>query len=142
EADRRTVVLVFQPKDAPQISLSSLTVGGMAVDVEPGRPTTVAAGKVRVQGHITATEPLTVAMLGDKPLSGFRPNAAKEFAIDEEVVLKPDDQELRFRSKTANSVEAETRLRVVYRPPLPTLTLTEPDPDRSLTEGKDAQDVE
>jgi hypothetical protein len=142
ESDRRTVVIVFQPKDAPQIALASLAVPGNSIEVVPGRPATVAAGKVRIQGKIVATEPLTLATLGDKPLSGFRPNVAKEFLIDEEVALKPDDQELRVRSQTANSAEAEYRLKVIYRPPAPTLTLTDPDPDRSLTEGKDAQEIE
>ncbi len=145
ETDRRAVVVVFQPKEAPELVVSSLVPvapPGAAVDVPAGRPVTVASRKARVRGRIAATEPLTVARLGDRPLTGFRPNAVKELVIDEEVALKPDDQEFIFRAKTANSVEAEARLTVVHRPPLPVLTLTEPDPDRSLTEGKDAREVE
>jgi WD40 repeat protein len=145
ETARRTVVLVFQPQPAPQFLLTAvkpLAPPSEPVKIEPGKPVTVGADKVRVQGRIVATEPLTTAAFGDRRLTDFRPNAVKEFAIDEEVTLKPDGQELRFRAKTANSTEAETRLTVVYRPPLPALTLTDPEPDRSLYEGKDAREVE
>jgi WD40 repeat protein len=151
ESDQRTVVLVFQPQNAPQLSLASVVpvthpqsdaapVG--PIKIEPGRPATVATGRIRVQGRITAAEPLSTARVGDRQLAGFRPNTVREFAIDEEVTLKPGDQELLFRAKSANSAEAEARLTVTYRPPLPLLTLTDPDPDHALTEGRDALAVD
>jgi hypothetical protein len=142
ESDRRSVVLVFEPKDAPQIGLVSLAMPSALVAVDPGRPATVDSPKVRLKGRISATEPLTTVTLNDKPLGGFRPNAAGEFAIDEEIALTPGSHELHFRAKTANSAEAETRQTIVYRPALPVLTLTDPDPDRIMIEGKDAQEVE
>jgi WD40 repeat protein len=146
ESDRRTVVLVFQPKAAPQFALTSVapvthpqTDGPPAapVTIEPGRSVTVEASKVRVLGRISAEEPLATVRIDDRALTGFRPGSVREFDIAEEVSLKPGEQVLSLRAKTANSADAETRLTVVYRPPLPTLTLTDPDPDRSLTEGRD-----
>ena len=53
ETDRRTVVIVFQPKDAPQIALASLAVHGNSIEVVPGRPTTVAAGKVPSRARLS-----------------------------------------------------------------------------------------
>jgi hypothetical protein len=132
ETARRTVVVVFQPKDAPQIIVTSLVPvapPGPEVKVPSGRAVTVGAVKVRVRGKITAAEPLTAARLGEKPLTGFRPNADREFAIDEEVSLKPGGQDLLFRAQTANSDEAKAGLTVVYHPLLHVLTLTRPDRD-------------
>ncbi|HEY1381231.1 MAG TPA: hypothetical protein VGF55_30810, partial [Gemmataceae bacterium] len=146
ETDRRTLVVIFQPQAAPQVAITSVVPAGdppgEPVEVKPGRAVTVGTGKVRVRGRITATEPLTVAQLGDKPLNKFRPGAVQDFAVDEVVTLEPGDRELRFRAKTTNSPAAETRLTITYRPSLPSLTLTDPDPDRALTEGKDALEVE
>jgi hypothetical protein len=145
ESERRSVVLVFQKKEAPTLLFTKVVpvaLPGDPVTVEPGRPVTVAAGKVRVQGRIEAAEKLTLAMLGNRPLAGFKPDAAGRFDIDEEVALKPDGQELSFRAKSANSDEAAAGLRIVYRPPLPVFKLTGPDPNSVLYEGKDPREVE
>ncbi|HEX4592179.1 MAG TPA: hypothetical protein VH120_19755, partial [Gemmataceae bacterium] len=102
---------------------------------------TIGSAKVRIHGRISAAEALSQAQLDNRPLTTFRPNTSREFAIDEEVSLKPGEQELRFRAKSENSAETETRLTIDYRPALPLLTLAEPDPDQSLTEGKDPPSV-
>ena len=85
---------------------------------------------------------MTLATLGDKPLSGFRPNVAKEFLIDEEVALKPDDQELRRcvadGERRRGRVSAEGNLPATDAD----IDANRAGPDRSLTEGKDAQEVE
>ena len=151
ESARRAVVIDFQPKPAPRISLVTIVPlahpqteasPGARIDIEPGRPTIVAAGRVRVRGRITGDESLLAARIGERALTKFQPAVGKAFTIDEIVTLKPGDQELRFRAKSANSAEAEARLTITYRPPLPLLMLTDPDPDLALTEGKDDPTVE
>src|SRR4029079_19080129 len=68
ETERRTIVVVFQQKDAPNIELTSVVPvapEGAAVPVHPGQPLAVAARQVRVRGRILATEKLAEARLGD-----------------------------------------------------------------------------
>lgn len=148
ETVRKTIVVTFQSKEAPQITFASLVeVAPMAppgaeIAIMPGRPIVTTARVVRIQGRIVGKELLTVAQIGDTPLTGFRSGSAKEFAFDEQVTLEPENQNLVFRSQTATSDVAESQLSLIHRPSLPLLTLSEPDPDRTLTEGKDSLEVE
>lgn len=143
ETTSRTFVVVFQPKEAPTISLSAVAAAGQAdVRIEPGRPTVVETKKVRIQGRVTAAEPLTAASVGEASVRGFRPNSIRDLAIDEEVTLKPGEQDFVFKAKSANSDEAVARLKIAFRPQLPILTLTDPDPDLTLVEGKDAREIQ
>jgi len=144
ETERRTIVVVFQQKDAPNIELTSVVPvapSGAPVPVHPGQPATVAARQVRVRGRIVATEKLAEAKLGNTPLSGFKPDTAVTFEFDQPVTLAPGSQELVIVSRSANSVEAKTAASVVYRPLLPALTLTDPDAGRELIEGRDERVV-
>ena len=143
ETDQRTIVFEFQPKTAPQFSLAAvvLLAGSqadalLAMPVHPGRTVMVGSAKVRVRGGISAAEPLSSAQIENRQLTAFRPNTSRAFQIDEVVSLKPGEQELLFRAKSENSAEAETRLTIDYRPPLPLLTLTEPDPDLLAHRGQ------
>jgi WD40 repeat protein len=148
ETDRKTLVVVLQTKAAPQITFASLAEEsplappGAEIMLVPGRPIVTTARIVRIQGKIVGANPLTVAQIGDTPLTGFRPGAAAEFAFDQKVTLKPESQNFVFRSQTAGSPVVESQLTIVHRPSLPLLTLTDPVPDRVLTEGKDPLEVE
>ncbi len=135
-AVERLVVVYSPPAAAPAVVLESVQPAETNPPAE-GRPVVVRRGKVRVRGRVTAGEELTEATRDGRPLPRFDAGKHKEFAFDEELTLKPGEQQVRFRAKTATGPAAERVLTLDYRPELPAVALTAPRPDDDLCDGRD-----
>lgn len=145
ETARHSVVVVYQKVDAPTIAVSDVHPIGADGRDEPevfGPSYKVGRRTVRVKGRISATQALTAAKFGDSTVKNLKPDS-KEVAFNETVTLKqPGANTIELRAKTADSPEAIARLTFDYVPPLPTLTLTDPAPDRELVEGRDERNCD
>ncbi|HJT76705.1 MAG TPA: hypothetical protein VJ739_05840, partial [Gemmataceae bacterium] len=133
ETDRAAleVTLVEKQKARPPVialgAVTELGNGDERQEVEPGKPVLVRSPRVRVSGSVKAGENLTVAEWlqdGAKEatrLTGFDPDkkAAKELDIAQELRLRPGEQAVRFRARTATSDPAEAVLSLYYRPAVP-----------------------
>lgn len=91
------------------------------VPADPGKPIVVGVPHVRLVGHIHGVKELTDATRRSPPdepaaLATFKPGAAKEFAIDEPLTLRPGVQNVVVRAG-----KAERTIALEYRPALPHL---------------------
>ncbi|MCS6853002.1 MAG: hypothetical protein NZ700_17740 [Gemmataceae bacterium] len=148
---RRLSIVVHRPEPvpAPRVVLERVVPArGAAPAVEPGRPVVVAERRVRIVGRLEATQELTQAgwARGERgpvqPLTRFEPGKHKTWAIDEQLTLEPGRQIVRVVARTALSPEAEGRLVVEYRPPLPEAIVLGPANGLTLYEGRDPGVVE
>jgi WD40 repeat protein len=144
ETTVRSLVIVFQPQAAPQISFKDLkpvvSFRAEPIAIVPGQPLVVRYSRVKINGLVKATEDLLpVEIRGrDKRLLATLTGGTKEVSLgQQEIGLEPGDQELRFIAKTANTGPTEASLKISYRPALPELTVTEPR-DNLVLQEKDA----
>jgi hypothetical protein len=120
----------FVPLDA-----TGAEVGPREV-LEGDREVILSTPKVRVEGTITAEEPLSAAerLLGEGPnpsLAGFEPGRAATFAIREVVKLVPGRQEFRLRSRAGDGEWRDASLALEYRPPVPRIARVDVEPVES-----------
>lgn len=134
-SDLRVVLMI---PDKPTITLTSLTADGRRLD--PGSLIEVQTPQVQIRG--TAAAPpgskLKVCKILVQPRVPQRPDAAvKEltfasavgsgtFEMAQDITLQPGEQSVRLIAGTAGGNEEVPALRIVYRPPLPDVTVEQP----------------
>src|SRR5262249_9940997 len=138
--------------EAPLVTLKRLVLlNGERGEVRdlggPGEgPLVVTVPRVRVEGEITATAPLTRAEWfldqGDtgKALTGFA-SGKRSFTLAEKIELRPGEQTLRFVARTEDSDPAERSLRIEYRPQVPRIADISPEGPVKLVAGKDPREI-
>jgi WD40 repeat protein len=132
ETASQTLVIVYSKPGAippPRMLLRVVPVPSETNPqvVEPGKPVITRANKVRIQGTITANEPLHEVKREDQNVAGFEADKQKTFSLMEEVTLKqPGPHKLSFLARSKNSAPARVVVELDYRPPLPSLVLTHP----------------
>ncbi|HEY8505359.1 MAG TPA: hypothetical protein VIL46_12310, partial [Gemmataceae bacterium] len=147
ETARLAVGVVYQPPmvkvNPPEIDLA-LRVGERERTVLPGAVIVLddlAAPSVPLRGTIRAAENLALAGLNKEPLKGFRPGAAETFRIEQELALRPGEQEFELRAKTASSEPAVVRFTLKYVPALPAAVVRAPRDGQELVEERDGDEA-
>ncbi|MCI0462862.1 MAG: hypothetical protein L0Z62_38435, partial [Gemmataceae bacterium] len=122
--------------DSPTIAVESITPlpsSGATRPVAPqaGRDLLVEAERIRIQGTITAPEPLSEAGW-ENPATGQKRaipdvKGLKTVKFSEVVALEPGPQKLRMHASSPCSKETVAALTVVYRPLLPRADLDAPE---------------
>lgn len=156
ETVRTTLLVTYSPKEEkiapPRISLDQvvpLAAGGAeAMKIQFNQPVIVSGPRVRLVGKIQAEEKISKAVWKGKDveaqtLARFSADKEPAFDIGEDLPpLQPGLQTFRFLAKTPGSDEAEARLILDYRPPLPSLVLTAPAPGARFFEGSDPREIQ
>jgi WD40 repeat protein len=147
ETEKQTLSIFYRVEGPLNLIVREVLVSDQRVPVDPRKPLVVVAPRIRVRGEIRADADLADAgweKLQSKPprakqLADFRPGAAQEVAINEELILDPGLQTFRFRAKTAGQ-SREQLLTVDYRPPVPELVaVTAP---AEIIAGRDEPEIE
>jgi WD40 repeat protein len=132
ESARYSFRVRYRPKAPPEVTIEAVVPeGGEALPVISGKPLLVHTGQVRIQGRVTAGDPLTEVLRRHTPKgkparemtpSGFKAESKPMmFVLDDRITLVPGEQELVFEARTARTRARPVRLTLTYRPELPNL---------------------
>jgi hypothetical protein len=143
-------VFYYQKAEPPAIDLTDvLPDGGPELRIVPGQAVVVQVPRVQVRGRVKAAkEELKEASWsrgGDarsRPITGFVAATQKELPITQAVELEPGTQLVRFRTRTPTSPEAESSVAILYRPPLPTVVVLDPEPGHQVVGDGPTQRLE
>ncbi len=145
----RTITCSPVPVAPPRMALS-LSAGGDGKAGFPdgsNEPVLVDQAVIRVQGVVSATEPLAeLSWQRDKsspPRSapGFQPLRDRSVNVSQEIRLAPGLQTIRFAAKTAHSVRTGVAWNVFYRPRLPQPVWTSPAEGTDVVAGRDGRSI-
>lgn len=122
--------VIFKQKTMPpQIAIGAVVEAtGTERTPRPGEAMIVATAKVILRAIATSQDDdLASLTLNDKQFAGFKPAPGlRTFRVEEQVILKPGANNLRFRAVTAGKKEAAAALVLTYRPEPPAFTFAAP----------------
>lgn len=121
------------PDPAPRITLDAVMAEEIRRPLEAGKPLVLEVPDVRLLGSISAVKELAEAnrlsadTVKPQALAKFIAGKQRTWDIEESFRLKPGEQGLRIRARTATSAQAEAAAEVYYRPRLPGVLLDAPE---------------
>ncbi len=123
---------IARDKNPPMLSIAKVeSIEGsntklLAYTPNASTPLVVESEEFSVTGNIVAGENLVSATADGKQLPGFVPNSTEELNFVFPVKLKPGSNSIRFAAKTDVSPEAELKLDVLFRQPIPDIEILQP----------------
>jgi WD40 repeat protein len=153
ETTRKSIEVILEGAlPAPIISIDKVeaidSLNGSPIDFKPGLPILARASAIQIHGKVEAKANLAKAewTLGDKDrphsLTGFESDKTQSLEFIETISLKPGKQVVRFLAATAKSGSAESRLEVIFQPPLPTVEISSPAVDQRFYGDKETLSID
>ena len=147
ETARSQWQLIYNPKAVPppQIRRLSVVPFGQSESVaakEGDDPIVVVAPNLRIRTEIHSEQPLTrveYALSDENTTSAKLDGKTLRAKINWPVELKPGLHTLRVRAQAEKSVLVEKRIQVLFRPPVPAVTILTPRPGATFFSGASPQ---